>query len=641
MKKLIPHLLVVALAVLTPAQGRAVIKIGDTEYANLGAAVAAAESGATISVTESATSNGSIKVDGKEITIEGTDGVVLTQTNPAAFFTVTGTGGSITIKNITLNGAETVNDNTRFEVSNGGSLSFVNVVLDGFTAHSARGIIRALTGTSLSFENTVFENSKTAVADNAVDYDVFLPNDNTSITLKGECSMTMSLGKTLEINGEGLQSTSAIDLYYPSGTAGAVIVKGCQDVNIFNWKNTTNRMLAPAEGNLVSMVYNKVLLINEAEGMLTGTGYANLPTAITNATENAQVILNEDIEISSLLSLDGKTLSIVGRNKNVTLARSNAYLIANKGKVTFKNLTIDGSKLETAENMVFDANGEGICFNIENVVIKNVNTTNQYGLMRSNSGGYWTLKDVTFENCSANNALALVYARNQGCAISGSCTASSGEMSVRVGNITLDATGLASPVKLVLDENGYSADRKLISGCEDASLFALDNDTWELVAADGGLVLSQKPLDMPSFTQTGGTVVNTEVVEVEAGKQVVLTFDVPGWMTLEYQIAEYVFEPAARVAALADEWLKYESAITVEPDKVVNLRATDATGRSAESRVMVLTHESVLTGVSDMAADAAAPQYYNLNGAPVAADDLVPGIYICRRGAFIQKVVIR
>ena len=46
-------------------------------------------------------------------------------------------------------------------------------------------------------------------------------------------------------------------------------------------------------------------------------------------------------------------------------------------------------------------------------------------------------------------------------------------------------------------------------------------------------------------------------------------------------------------------------------------------------------------GVSDVEADSAAPEYFNLQGMPVPADALVPGIYIERRGAVTRKVLKR
>lgn len=49
------------------------------------------------------------------------------------------------------------------------------------------------------------------------------------------------------------------------------------------------------------------------------------------------------------------------------------------------------------------------------------------------------------------------------------------------------------------------------------------------------------------------------------------------------------------------------------------------------------------TGVSDISVDSvdAQPEYYTLNGTPVMADDITPGLYIVRQGKKVTKTVIR
>ena len=47
------------------------------------------------------------------------------------------------------------------------------------------------------------------------------------------------------------------------------------------------------------------------------------------------------------------------------------------------------------------------------------------------------------------------------------------------------------------------------------------------------------------------------------------------------------------------------------------------------------------TSVEDVEAETAEPEYYNLQGIRVAADNLTPGIYIRRIGSKTDKILVK
>jgi hypothetical protein len=80
--------------------------------------------------------------------------------------------------------------------------------------------------------------------------------------------------------------------------------------------------------------------------------------------------------------------------------------------------------------------------------------------------------------------------------------------------------------------------------------------------------------------------------------------------------------------------------ITVDASSISNNSYTLAAA-NVDGNILVTPTFAQITGIDNIAIDNAPAVYYNLNGIEVSADDLTPGIYLCRQGSKVTKVVIR
>jgi hypothetical protein len=80
--------------------------------------------------------------------------------------------------------------------------------------------------------------------------------------------------------------------------------------------------------------------------------------------------------------------------------------------------------------------------------------------------------------------------------------------------------------------------------------------------------------------------------------------------------------------------------ITVDASSISNNSYTLA-ATNVDGNILVTPTFAQITGIDNIAIDNAPAVYYNLNGIEVSADDLTPGIYLCRQGSKVTKVVIR
>ncbi|MDE7141384.1 MAG: hypothetical protein K2O33_00620, partial [Muribaculaceae bacterium] len=154
--------------------------------------------------------------------------------------------------------------------------------------------------------------------------------------------------------------------------------------------------------------------------------------------------------------------------------------------ITLKDLAVDGSSATDYSNYVAQASVANSSVAINNVRFKNFSNGGT-AMLRANNG-VWSLDNVSFENCEMTSGNPLVLTNNTGCSVSGIIDG----LTLAVNNpgaTTIDAEGLSAesqPIAIKLS-GAYTHDSRLITNCEDTSLFELTNSGWSLQADNGGI----------------------------------------------------------------------------------------------------------------------------------------------------------
>lgn len=118
----------------------------------------------------------------------------------------------------------------------------------------------------------------------------------------------------------------------------------------------------------------------------------------------------------------------------------------------------------------------------------------------------------------------------------------------------------------------------------------------------------------------------------------------------DFSMDEEAQNSPRRVASTADfgaDWTDLGTDkldITPERDKTILVRTVHSESRtpSAGTISYYTDSEGTTTGVGNVAVDSNADaEYYTLQGVRVAADNLTPGFYICRRGKTVSKILVK
>ena len=358
-----------------------VAKIGDVEYASLAEAVAAAESGATITLM-----NGEHELPlfaGKELTFvgESKEGVIV---NDAPAATTQGWNGStFHFENLTAKGAT---ENYHGLANGVVTVTYKNCNINGLRflyategvtfedcAFNAQGVEHSFWTYGAS--NVTVKNSTFTYTDRAVNcYSESGANHETDITFEG-CSFTYAGSAdapagAVEINSGSVKS---FDVAFNNCTAPA---KGAMWFNSqYDSKNGENTVVS-VDGEIVWQVTPAVAKIGE-------TSYATLEEAFAAAAEGETITLLADATpaLTSQRAITKAAVIDLGGN-TLTLTEDDLYF----GTTTFKNGTIvvDPSvKPSTAVFWMF-AN-QTLTFDAVKVVATGVTGTYLIGLDGNNS----------------------------------------------------------------------------------------------------------------------------------------------------------------------------------------------------------------------------------------------------------------
>lgn len=470
----------------------------DTKYETIDAAAAAATDGQTILINGEVKLTSQLVISDKALTIKGvSDDAKIVIEKGAQIFKIQqadGATASLSLTDLAINANYTANNLILLAA---GTLNLENIVINGFTSNATNGIVRIYGASNAIIDNVSFVDCATPETS---PYNIVFATATGSLTLKGKCDYNLSLNdRSAYITDGGITSESKVNIFYSSHTESVPVVKDCDDIFKFNL-NVDGKMLSPKENSLYAVNKANILLINEVDGVKTGTGYSALAGsagAATNATTGAVIVVNENVNLTSSMNFAGKSIEIRGAKPDVAITLAADRALANAAAadthIAIRDLAITPQAELAYTSFIAQATTSDASVSFQNVTFKDCNTTNA-ALIRANAGGVWHIDGVTFENCSVTpaskadgtDATPLVLTNNPGCSVSGV----NNGLTIQVNNAgtnSIDAQGLeAGNEPIILTLSGAAHDHTLITNCENLSLFEITNSGWSFQADENG-----------------------------------------------------------------------------------------------------------------------------------------------------------
>lgn len=470
----------------------------DTKYQTINAAATAASDGQTILINGEAKLTSQLVISDKALTIKGvSDDAKIIIEKGAQIFKIQqadGATASLSLTDLAINANYTANNLILLAA---GTLNLENVVINGFTSNATNGIVRIYGASNAIIDNVSFVDCATPETS---PYNIVFATATGFLTLKGKCDYNLSLNdKSAYITDGGITSDSKVNIFYSNHTETIPVVKDCDDIFKFNL-NVDGKMLSPKENSLYAVNKANILLINEVDGVKTGTGYSALAGsagAATNATTGAVIVVNENVNLTSSMNFAEKSIEIRGAKPDVAITLAADRALANAAAadthIAIRDLAITPQAELAYTSFIAQATTSDASVSFQNVTFKDCNTTNA-ALIRANAGGVWHIDGVTFENCSVTpaskadgtDATPLVLTNNPGCTVSGV----NNGLTIQVNNAgtnSIDGQGLeAGNEPIILTLSGATHDHTLITNCENLSLFEITNSGWSFQADENG-----------------------------------------------------------------------------------------------------------------------------------------------------------
>lgn len=466
------------------------IKIGDTTYPTLQAAVDVAAETDVITVSGEYTQSGRLNIN-NPVTITGTDNAVIkaTDTKNIVILVVKGSQGALKMSNITIDGDGQTWDNKNLMEINTAGNELTNVTFrNAGTTHNG-GVMRAVDKSRVILENVTVENCTV----NEGRGEFFCGNDD-AITVKGENNFkSIFIEKQLHIKAENPTNATPITIYLENRTSGNVVT-GCTDLSQFNF-------IGCAEGYEVDVVEGN-LAVQKATYVaeFNGNQYKSFNAAYSIAKENTEVselTLIDDAEIGTRFELTIANFTIKGKTGNEKLIKSvtNSQMFLVKGVTTFENLIIDFNNISVSTSQEGQIEAGDRNLNLSNILITGVPEDGKHAIYAK------AQRRVTLNNVTGNASILLKHNGTNGAnaTISGDNSISF-TMENAANQITVADEGITNttPIDITYtDAAGVSSDNVpdntvVVKNCTDPKLFNITNEGLTLAAKDGNLILAKK-----------------------------------------------------------------------------------------------------------------------------------------------------
>lgn len=452
----------------------------ENDYASISKAMEDAKDGDVILVTESYLEETTINPGDKNITIKGSEGIVISYKGQYVV-SLQNASCSLTLENLTFKNTLT-SPNTRNTFAVGrGSLYITDVTIDGADVNNATGIISLNNGNS-NIPNAKFDNLK-IINSNITTAPAQVVVNNSNLSLSGDTDLSIQLkGANTIKSAEGFTGHATLVLD-ADRALNSVVVNNCTDPSRFTISGMDDKSLQVIDGNLV--LAEAYPIVNET----TGKGYTTLNDAIKEARNGEIIILNKDVTLSSRPTIGGKSLIITGATGEEKIIRGENFLqylfLLNNiaDNLTLDNLVIDGNNIETAASMLQPSAGASVT--LSNVKIINCKTTNARGLIDNptNNAGTWHLDGVEFTDCEVPNQHVTACA-------AGNSIKGNNILTLRINDkYTVDAAGIDNSDPAYVTFGSPESDQTAFTNCNDKNQFVCANDGYILAADGDNLIL--------------------------------------------------------------------------------------------------------------------------------------------------------
>lgn len=441
--------------------------------------------------------NTNISVSARE---EVPENITITGANPDICITRTFNGilflvkKNSTFKNITLDGNNLSNNTVFLEVSNSATITFDNASIQNLSSTHNQGIIclkgggkmvasnLKLTNCTTTAEGSVFygSNCNVTISDNIQGVSFFIEKSNGKI----------NVGSNLNVGDAPINITyTATDI----PAEGTVVVNGTRDDKLFNLANETENDLtllpAPNGDNALVISAPREPVITSVK---SGTVFYSLAEALTAPIEGDTLLLNENIEINSRITL-GTPLTFKGAKPGISIKRTfNGIMMLVNSHTTFADLTLTSNEPEI-EFVYLEVNKSNLT--LQNVTLENINSKKDQGIIALKQGSHLIASDIEFVNCSSTNQNCpgfIFFGTNGAVALSDSIKNAS--VTIENKNAAVAAgENLAVNVPIALSfRQAPELGAVVVNGTNDASLFSLVGlDGCMLDALDNSLIVAE------------------------------------------------------------------------------------------------------------------------------------------------------
>lgn len=609
------------------------VKIGDTVYNTLNAAVDAAADGDEIVITGVTEIDSRVNIS-KGITIKGGDAEAQIKRkwglNSILVLFQAGSQGSV-VKNVVFDGAQMETKTPIVQVEGANYVTLSNVTIQNEVTTSDQGFVCAKSNGRFLIENmTIGENCV-----KGENYGAVFGGGNEFITLKGDnVNLSVRMQGRVKVDGE-LTNETPIKLY-PAVNIGSILVIDTNQKDKFELIGAPGTFMSvEKDGSRRDCLYYREGVIENA---VTGEAFGSMANALATLAEgDNEFSLLEDVTIDArLIPGAGKSVSFTGKDGVKTITRGNF----NAGQSTFEMNNSSNGTLRFKDVHFVNANASVsnamLVAQGGSVVLENVTEafeTNSSWNLQVKTNGHATATDTQLRKVLVNDRGHLYIDGNNDMTITLQSGASdlqvsaggelTNEKKVRIEYQTLPETGTV-----------------VVKNCEDAAKFFVNHAGYSLVAEGGNLVLAAAP-EVPVLTVNG-----SEVIPTQLRADDIVTVTAPEgytvwWKEVDYVATEPALLSASELAGYTDSGAQNMTYTVAAGKKVSFICANADQSQVSVPYTFAIASDGTVTGIEEVECGKAdAPvEWYTMQGVRVA--EPAGGLFIRKQGNKVTKVVVK
>lgn len=349
-------------------------------YANLKAAVDAAEHNDVLEIYENVELGARINTNDRALTIQGHTGTEViarksSYTNGLMFLTTDNTNAALTVRNLIVDGNNVATSSQVFESSNSTKMTTLeNVTIQNVNVTNDLGsAITNKKGGALTLNNVTFQNCTCTGSTNNTPSVVFVGTNN--VIFKGNNRFincgdvpNVRIEKKCYMSADGeLTHETPITIQLDQHVSGNSIIKGCADHTKFALVGTDMIL----ENGANEVVVKDYALVNVTQDL----GYNTFADAIAAAEDGDIIEIRKDITTPSGRTDIAKAITFKAVNGaviyNGTSDNNMLFLSQSADGVTFEDIIIDGNSKNRNDIATMEA-GSNKRLILKNVTIRNL-----------------------------------------------------------------------------------------------------------------------------------------------------------------------------------------------------------------------------------------------------------------------------